>query len=161
MIVSSHIKASGILGLGVYACTGEFIPSIACFLSGWLIDIDHFLDWVMNFGLTSDYARVASNFRRNRHRRLYVILHGWEYVVGLLTLYVAYGLPLWAAYATMGYISHLTLDQVFNGPKRPLTYFLTYRIFHKFNSSFFLMRSNFSPPMSVRKHAVNVNFKNP
>src|SRR3972149_10143828 len=128
MIVSSHIKASGVLGLGVYAYTGEYLPSIACFLSGWLIDVDHFLDWRANFGLTLNYARVFKNFERGRLRHAYILLHAWEYIIAVLGLYTLYDLPPWVPYATLGYTCHLILDQIFNRPKRSLTYFLTYRI---------------------------------
>ncbi len=157
MRVSSHVKISGVMGIGVYAYTGEPVPSAACFLGGWLFDIDHLLDWLMNYGPTLDYARVVNNFARNRHRRLYVIFHSWEYVIGLFVLHVLYGLPPWAAYATLGYVCHMTLDQIFNGPKRSLTYFLTYRIFHRFNSSFFFMRGDASTPLSVKEQAVHTD----
>ena len=140
MRVSSHIKISGVLSLGVYAYTGGLIPSAACFLSGWLIDIDHFLDWVMNFGPTRDYTRVVNNFSQDKIRRSYLLFHAWEYVVGLLALHMLYGLPPWAAYGTLGYFSHLTLDQIFNCPSKPFFYFLTYRIFNKFNSFYLLRR---------------------
>lgn len=149
MKVSTHVKISGVLSLGVYACTSELVPSLACFLSGWLLDIDHFLDWVMNFGPTRNCARVVKNFEKQRLRRVYVILHGWEYVIGLFAIHILYGLPQWAAYATLGYTCHLTLDQIFNGPKRPLTYFLAYRISHKFNAFFLIMRGSTSTPLSV------------
>lgn len=155
MIVSSHIKASGVLGLGVYAYTGEYLPSIACFLSGWLIDIDHFLDWRANFGPTLDHARVFRNFERGRLRYVYTIFHGWEYVIAVLVLYALYDLPPWATYAALGYTCHLILDQIFNRPKRSLFYFLTYRILHGFNGSFLLMRGQVSTPASAKNQAVH------
>ncbi len=155
MKVSSHVKFSGILGLGVYAYTGEFFPSAVCFLSGWLVDVDHFLDWLLNFGPRLDYARILNNLERTRIRRAYVIFHGWEYVIGFLAFHILYGLPPWAAYAALGYTSHLTLDQIFNGPKRYLTYFLTYRILHRFNTSYLLMRGCTPKAMPVKEHAVH------
>ncbi len=153
MRVSNHIKTSGVLGLGVYAYTGEFVPAAACFLSGWLIDVDHFLDWWMSFGPTLQYTRVLNNFSRSRLRRFYVVFHAWEYVIGLLAVYLLYGLPQWAVYAALGYTCHLTLDQIFNGPKRPFAYFITYRALHNFNSFFLVRGSKFAPVFAKKQVA--------
>ncbi|MEE9201294.1 MAG: hypothetical protein V3V45_07610 [Candidatus Brocadiales bacterium] len=157
MIISNHVKISGVLGLGVYACTSEFVPSVACFLGGWLIDIDHLLDWVMNFGPTPNYTRVKDNFARNRVRYVYVIFHGWEYPIGILTFHAFYGLPQWVVYATVGYICHLTLDQMFNCHKGFLTYFLTYRILHKFKASSILVRQPGTAPVYTKNTAMRAD----
>ncbi len=157
MRVTSHIKVSGILGLGVYAYTGETVSSVACFLSGWLIDLDHFLDWVMNFGPTLKHARVLSNFRMHRYRRLYVIFHGWEYFIGLFAFHILYGLPPWVFYATLGGACHLALDQIYNGPKRPLAYFITYRLYQRFKASNIVFRITKPAPTIAKGRTVRTD----
>lgn len=157
MKVTSHIKISSVLGVGVYAYTDELLPSVACFLGGWLIDLDHFLDWGVNYGLTPDYNRVVINFARNRVRHIYVIFHGWEYFIALFTLHILYGLPPWAFYAALGGACHLALDQIYNGPKRPLAYFITFRLYKRFRSHDILLRIAQPAPVQASGQAVHSN----
>ncbi len=157
MRVTSHIKVSGILGLGVYAYTGALVPSVACFLSGWLIDLDHFLDWVVNYGPTPDYNRVIYNLTRHRFRRIYLIFHSWEYFIGLFTFHILYGLPPWAFYATLGCTCHLALDQIYNGPKKPLAYFITYRLYKRFKGPDIMIRVTTATPVHAKGQTVRTD----
>lgn len=87
-------------------------------LTGVFTDSDHVLDYIEP---------------RDGHYLKYMTrpFHAWEYgFVGIAILITIWYHPLFLA-ATIGYISHLVLDQLGN-ETRPFAYFVTYRIFKKF-----------------------------
>ncbi|MBI2559971.1 MAG: hypothetical protein HYW14_02410 [Planctomycetes bacterium] len=96
-----HFVVSTISGAVVYSLTGALSPSIACFLTGWLIDVDHFYD--------------------------YIKVNGWNFSVKGFFEHFDRSLNLTLSFATLGYIIHLLSDQFTNGVS-PLAYFLTYRV---------------------------------
>ncbi|MDO8136635.1 MAG: hypothetical protein Q6354_03250 [Candidatus Brocadiales bacterium] len=133
-----HILASGAFGLTVYALNREPAQAISCFLAGWLLDLDHFYDWVQNFGFNTDYTYVYNRFGTNRISRPYILLHSWEPIIGFWLLYAFYSISPLISGIFLGFTFHLALDQIFNGPKKVLLYFFTYRLIHGFDGPFLI-----------------------
>lgn len=97
-----HLFSSTVLGLAL----GGGRRLRAAWISGFLIDVDHFVDYVTG------------------PRRIILPLHGWE----LLLLAGAIDRAMRLGGALVGsYLLHLILDQIWNKKRSPLAYFLTYR----------------------------------
>ena len=88
--------------------------------TGVLIDADHVPDYYLWY------------WKRDR-RRIFVPLHAWEFVIaGLVMLLVAWHGPVILA-AVLGYLGHLTSDQLRNRLAHPLTYSILFRLYARFD----------------------------
>jgi hypothetical protein len=127
-----HLATTVALGAAGYAVTGSAELAAGCFAGGFLIDLDHYLDYLTVEG---QWRRPSpSEFLRyyfgHRYRRLVLPLHSWELVGALAALAVA-----WPQAALLGYLLggllHLALDVLVNGQellRRPLLFYsLVYR----------------------------------
>ena len=112
-----HLAASVAVGAAFFAATGNRRAAAAPLVSGFLVDLDHAVD----FGL----ARSAW-----RDRLLVLPLHGWEY------------LPLWLLLdrvagtrgaLAVGYALHLAIDQWANRLRHPWGYSVAVRARHRFD----------------------------
>jgi len=110
---------------------------LACFLFGFLIDVDHFFDYFAYFGL--DFRSISSFLAGDSFifsKKAYVPLHGWEYVIlfWLVTRWFGRKFKIkgleWAA--PLSYLGHLLVDN-FSFSHHPLAYFFTYRLINNFS----------------------------
>jgi hypothetical protein len=120
------------IGASVWAATGSAPAIPAAVAAGVLVDADHVLDFY--------YLYVKKD-----RRRIFVVLHGWEYsVVSLaLVLGVWYHPALLAG--VLGHLGHLVADHVRNNPAHPLAYSIAYRA----NSRFRYARLFPEPPATL------------
>ena len=103
------------IGAGVWAATGHALAVPAATVTGVLVDADHALDYY--------YLYVKKD-----NRRLFVLLHGWEYTLVAMALVVAVWYhPILLALA-LGHLGHLVGDQLGNHPGHPLAYSIAYRV---------------------------------
>ena len=131
MRVRSHVAASVVVSGGIYATTGSLLMTAVSFAAGWLVDCDHFLDYVLEHGPRFDYQYFFRTFSEHRYRRARLFLHGWEWPAALL----------WAAWQTgwhpvavglaAGWFHHLVLDQSGN-VCRLHAYSIVGRALHRF-----------------------------
>ncbi|HLG30514.1 MAG TPA: hypothetical protein VI387_09915 [Candidatus Brocadiales bacterium] len=126
-----HFVVSTVSGVAVYSLTGSLSPSIACFLTGWVIDVDHFYDYVKNNGWDFSVKRFVEYFEKSHPvplgTHLYFFFHAHEFAIILILICFLSKLNLTLSFATLGYITHLLFDQ-FTNRVFPFAYFLTYRI---------------------------------
>ncbi len=140
----AHIVTSGALGLTLYAMKGDIAPALSCFFAGWLIDIDHAFDYVNNLGLRRGLMllfNVHNTFPGESFEEgvqnlihVYLFLHSWELIIGFWGLYLFYPMDPIVTGAFLGLTLHMALDQVSHKLMSSLAYFLTYRIFHRFQA---------------------------
>ena len=114
----------------LYGASGDRRRLAAPLATGFLIDLDHFFDYVLG---------------RTGHGRHTIVLplHGWE----VTPLFVALDRRLRTGGAlTAAYLLHLLLDQFWNEKQSRLAYFLTYRASHGFAAD------QLGPPDPSRRH---------
>ena len=102
------------IGATFWAATGEPVAVTVAVGAGILNDTDHLLDYSLWY-IKKDV------------RRLYLLLHGWEYCAAAAIFALLAGnhpVLLAAAIANAG---HLLGDYIAHKPKSPLTYSLLYR----------------------------------
>ena len=135
-----------ILSTGVSALFAIWIKSkcaiIVCFLSGIFIDLDHHLDYFLaRRELPLSYKKLVDFFDNDRGP-IHLYLHSYEMLIMLWfsIYYLSLG-NVWVGLA-VGLTTHLLCDAIAN-PFKPIAYFLTYRIKHKFNRKMLFKKEYF------------------
>ena len=128
MLPTSHAIISGILGYGIYKCSGSAPAGCAAFLSGILIDFDHHIDYLIAKGrIPLSYKKLFYFCSYDSYPKIYLLFHAWEYLALLwFFIYIAKLHVIWIGFA-LGLTTHMICDQWVN-PLKPLGYFLIYRI---------------------------------
>jgi hypothetical protein len=83
--LSIHFLFSLLAGIIVWRIWRKPILAIsAAMLGGVLVDIDHFADYFLAYGWNFSWSYFIKGFEFLKSDKLYVLFHGWEYVVILL-----------------------------------------------------------------------------
>ena len=146
--VTVSIGSGVILGL----LTRSWIAGTACCLIGILTDLDHILDFWLNRGLSLSISEFFEFNYRGTSKKFFDILHGYEFIP--LLWYLA-TIPGWwhtGLGLALGYTIHLLCDQFFNRHLNRWTYFLTYRLYHRFESSRIILRNPFRDADLAKSH---------
>ncbi len=112
---------------------GAFLSFV---ISGILIDIDHYIDYIRERGLTFNLKKVYATCKYgNIHfKKITVFLHSYELVILLwLVTFMLNGHIIWK-YTALGFTLHLFIDQIVN-PVLPFGYFLSFRIANNFETN--------------------------
>ena len=117
----AHTGVSVAIGGAVWVATGEPLSIPVAFVAGAFNDVDHLLDY---------YNR----YYRLRGERLFLLFHGWEYVVAGAIALVFIWHPLLLA-GVLGHLSHVLLDTAMNNKMHKATYFMSFRAANGFRSS--------------------------
>lgn len=146
-----HLVVSTISGVAVYSLTGSLSSGIACFLTGCLVDIDHFYDYVKVNGWDFSIKRFCKHFVEIYPSlpsgKFYFFFHAYELAIILIMTCFLSKLNLILSFATLGYIVHLLCDQ-FANRSSPFAYFLTYRATKGFDKRSIL---NIKHPSSMKQ----------
>jgi len=137
VLPSSHVAASGIIGVFVWLHFKSFDYAIVSFVAGTFIDLDHVIDYYLNHSFTLKVRKIYNACLKMNLKKVYLLLHSYEIVI--LLWYLIYAMPLgnfWKAVA-IGLTQHLIFDQITN-PLNTYGYFLTYRIMKGFKKELLL-----------------------
>ena len=113
----------------------SWTAGISCCLIGMLVDVDHLFDFWLNRGLSLDRGEFFDFCYYGKSRKFFAIFHGYEFIP---VLSAATALSGWDAVGwglTAGYVIHILSDQLFNTHLNGWTYFLSYRLYHRFDSA--------------------------
>jgi hypothetical protein len=132
MMPGGHLATSVALGGAVYAVSGSVEAAAGCFAGGFLIDVDHYLDYLV---FEKQWRRPSPlSFLRYYFSycpvKLVLPLHSYELMTVLAVINLVYPIPFLVGY-WFGAAMHLVFDVLVNGDhalKRPLLfYFFAYR----------------------------------
>jgi hypothetical protein len=143
MRTSYHIAASAGISLGLQAAMHSWPATLGCFLSGVLIDTDHYLDYcLIRKKFPFRYDDLKKFCFDHKEKKQYLIFHAYEYLfVFWLLIYLLSPGKIWIG-ITVGLTTHLIFDQ-FTNPIQPLFYFLTFRIKNRFEKTKTLSKEYF------------------
>lgn len=127
MRVSMHVAASAVLGGGLFLYTRSAVAGLACFFSGFLVDVDHLLDYWVNHGLRFNVGHFFYVFRKEPLKKILVLFHAWEWVLILLAAVLLTKGNMLFTGLFVGIGSHMFFDQVVN-KHSAFAYFLIFRI---------------------------------
>ncbi|MCF7872931.1 MAG: hypothetical protein K9L80_01825 [Candidatus Omnitrophica bacterium] len=127
-----HIIISLEVFLIVYFKTGEIFYLIPVILGGILIDIDHLIDYIIQFeGLSLKKILV---FPYKKRKNIYLFFHSWELVILGAFFSFFYNSLFWQVFFCSWGL-HLLVDNI-DGAKAKgfLHYFFTYRLVKGFKA---------------------------
>ena len=127
MMPKWHIFTSAILSLVMFRISGSFHASLACFIAGTIIDIDHVLDYYLYSGrLTFNVSKISGFY--SRYGKVIILLHSYELLlIGAVFAYFLQAHVLFIG-AAIGFVGHLLMDTAGYGMKAQ-SYFLSYRVY--------------------------------
>jgi hypothetical protein len=130
MKVTHHVLVSTAVSGGVYLMTRSIPLTLGSCISGWVIDVDHLLDYLVEHGPRPDASHFFATFRDDKYRRARLVLHGWEWplLIAAASLVTRPSLTIGVA---VGWLQHLVFDQLTNSPS-PLGYSIMWRAMHGF-----------------------------
>lgn len=129
-----HIVSSAGIGLLTYHRYKSPGAALASFFAGWLIDVDHVVDYVKAHGWKPSWFHINEAKHEHYSGKLYLLLHSYEL---LALFFILCRHPNRRAYRvgiTLSVLTHLILDQRCNPCRKPLTYFLAHRMHKRFNA---------------------------
>ncbi len=135
-----HLVSSVLGGIIIYFFTGSGLMFFLFFAGGFLIDLDHVIDfWIYKKRIT--YTKeFFSGFHRN-WGKLPILFHSIEFLPLLMILGVIAGLHEYAFVLVLGMLLHLTMDALHNSADK-YTYFLTYRMINNFKTKELVKNDN-------------------
>jgi hypothetical protein len=128
---AAHLTVSTIVSTALYIVTKSATIAGVSFFCGFLLDLDHFLEYVREYGFRAKFRDFFRIFHETRFEKLLLVLHAWEWVVALFFLAWFSGWNDIVLGVLIGLLHHMVLDQLANG-FTPWGYFLTYRAKHRF-----------------------------
>jgi hypothetical protein len=137
MMPGGHLATALTLSATTYYATGSMEASAGAFAGGFLIDVDHYLDYLFferQWRRPSPISFLQYYFT-NRPRKLVLPLHSAELMTLLLALIFMHPWPILVGY-WVGAAMHLTFDVLVNGEyglKRPIGFYIfSYRALQRF-----------------------------
>ncbi len=138
MRLSKHVLASVIISALVWWWLRSLSATLACFLAGVFLDLDHIIDFLYNRRRPFKISRFLTTFEFDALENILVLLHAWEFALIWLALMLCVPevrQPL-ALGLFIGFVTHLGLDNIFNRHSR-WAYFLLYRLRHGFIGKYY------------------------
>jgi hypothetical protein len=137
MMPGGHLATSIALSGVAYLSTGSAEAAAGCFAGGFLIDVDHYFDYLV-FEKQWRHPGPASFLRyyfTYSPRKLVLPLHSAEFMTLLLVIMLFHPWP-WLIGYWIGALMHLIFDIVVNGEhalkRAGLFYIFSYRAAHRF-----------------------------
>ena len=156
----AHIAISTALGGALWFALKSIPAALACLAAGVLVDLDHVLDYIYNFGWRPRARHFMRTFKHDVLRRIVVFLHSWELApLAVLAVWWSGWHPVGIGLLA-GALAHLALDQIFNRHS-PLAYFITYRIYHRFAGRPFYGRREYRERLRKQRAAEHENTDRP
>jgi hypothetical protein len=144
-----HLVTTAAAAAAVYAGTGSLELTAGLAAGGFLIDVDHAVDYVLFDGQRDlRPATFLRHYNEGRFDRLVLLLHSYE-LAALFGVIAWLTNQVWLWGYVLGMALHLPLDVVFNGRYEPggmlAFYSLTYRWRVRFRAERLLTRAYLGP----------------
>ena len=140
MMPGGHLATSVVLSAGTYAATGSLELAGGCILGGFLIDVDHYADYLFfenqwRRPWPADFLRYYFTFQL---KRVVLPLHSLELMAALVVF--TFFLPnSWLIGYLAGAAMHLVFDMLVNGDhalkRKVLFYSFAYRATQGFSAA--------------------------
>ena len=105
---------------------------LLCLLFGWLIDLDHLIDFIL-LNEKKNYFNLNLFFNGSyfqKSQKIYIFLHSYEITLALIYFSNLYDKKIY--YVALAHFLHLFQDQIFNNV-RFFSYFFIYRLSNNFD----------------------------
>ena len=105
---------------------------LLCLLFGWLIDLDHLIDFIL-LNEKKNYFNLNLFFNGSyfqKSQKIYIFLHSYKITLALIYFSILYDKKIY--YVALAHFFHLFQDQIFNNV-RFFSYFFIYRLSNNFD----------------------------
>ncbi len=130
-----HIITSAGVSLATYHRYRSPGAAVASFLAGWLIDLDHIVDYVRAHGWRLSWFHFNEANHEKYSGKLYLPLHSYELLALFFFLFRGPTRQPFRVGITLSILTHLLLDQRCNPDRKATTYFLAHRIRKRFDAT--------------------------
>lgn len=132
-----HFFFSSVAGLITWLFWGNAgVSFTAGFFGGFLIDLDHLIDYFIAFGPKFNALYFLRSYQFLKNDKIYVLFHGWEYIIlsatALLIIPVSGELEAAVRGLTFGALFHLVADRYINPGMSYKAYSLFFRVWKGF-----------------------------
>lgn len=133
-----HIIASFSASAILYAFTRSVGAGLLCFGFGFLVDLDHIIEYIIHFGAGDlSVRRIYEECRNTDNKtggftRLYLLFHIGEIGVLFWLAYI-FTMDIYILAIAVGYSLHLIMDAAGNCVS-PQTYFISWRLYKRFRT---------------------------
>jgi hypothetical protein len=132
MKIKNHITTSIIISALIFAISKSWIIFTSSLISGVFIDIDHVIDYLLEFRKRFRVNEFFDAYYNDRTLFTMIIFHSWELLIPLnFYAFLISGNP-WIIGIAIGFTQHVALDQIFNHPNG-WVYFFFWRVKKGFN----------------------------
>jgi hypothetical protein len=114
MKISHHVAVSAMVSSIIYGMFKSWGLTIASFISGIFIDLDHFIDYLILEGVHFNVNDFFNFIYEERNNKIIFIFHGWEWSIVLVTAAWTTDWNPWVTGVLIGYGHHMFLDAFFN-----------------------------------------------
>ncbi len=136
---SVHAITSLSIGALMWFFTKSLYAGILCFISGFFIDIDHIIEYVIHYGWKNfSFKRLfqvceqTTKLERCRFQKIYLIFHSGELAILLWIVFILTK-DIYLFAIAIGYSIHLIMDCIGN-PTHPYYIFITFRAIKDFDT---------------------------
>lgn len=136
MKVQYHAVVSLAVSALVWLWLRSTAAALSCFLAGVFIDLDHVVDYGLNYGARIRPRHLFRVFEDEVAENIFVFLHAWEWILVALAILWLIDWPPVAVGLVIGVSVHLALDHLVNR-HHFWSYFLTFRAAHRFSGPHF------------------------
>lgn len=135
MRVLGHVAITVTAGTILYNYANSIYSLLSFLVAGILIDLDHYIDYVREYGMTFDIKKVhhACKYENTNFKKTTFILHSYELIALFWLAIIIFNLSIIWKYCAIGLTLHLFIDQVTN-PTWPLAYFFLFRLLNNFDT---------------------------
>jgi hypothetical protein len=130
MRLEHHIAFSAAFSGILYAVFRSWEMSLSSLLAGVLMDVDHLLDYLLEYGKPFNVRKFFRASYEGEYLRYFLLLHVWEWLPLFAVCAWWSGWNSWITGFCLGWVQHMVLDQTFNRGKL-WAYFLIGRWKHK------------------------------
>lgn len=114
MKASHHVAVSALASTCLQITVRSWELTIATFMSGIFIDLDHYIDYLMEYSSPCDMKKFFHCIYEEKLRKIRMLFHSWELLVVLSIMgWISTWNP-WILGITIGCGLHMVLDAVFN-----------------------------------------------
>jgi len=126
--LSMHIVLTLLLACFFRWLTGGWTWPLLVFVGGILIDVDHFIDYFLYFGMRFNLSDFYCH-RQLASGKCRIIFHSWEILIAMWALSIAFS---WIIPIASGMTVHILVDYLYSHRCKPLFLSLIYRWYHHF-----------------------------
>lgn len=134
MKVCHHIVVSTMVSGIFYGIFKSWELTIASFISGVFIDLDHLVDYLIENGIHFNVNDFLNFIYEEKNKKIIFLFHGWEWSIVLITVDWITNWNPWITGVLIGYGHHIFLDALFNTNWPLLGYSFLWRWEKKFIS---------------------------